>query len=31
MEVGDWYYAVGFPHFGLEHFNMNLNENLHQC
>ena len=31
MEVGDWYYAdflykyfsIGFPHFGLGHFNMN--------
>ena len=29
MEVGDWYYAVGLPHFGLGL--MNLNENLHQC
>ena len=25
------YFSIGFPNFGLGHFNMNLNENLHQC
>ena len=25
------YFSIGFPHFGLGYFDMNLNENLHQC
>ena len=23
--------VMGYPYFGLKHFNMNLNDNVHQC
>ena len=35
MEGGDWYYAVFKKMFNelssIKHFNMNLNDNVHQC
>ena len=37
MEGGDWYYTIfkknvmSYPVFWTKHFNMNLNDNVHQC